>query len=242
MKKRLFYLFGILAIIIVTFALLAFSYFGNYYAYGSYARKALRDTDEVDVTKTDDYIFFDGPGSGKALIFYPGAKVATEAYAPLMQGLAKKGLDCYLMHMPLHFAIFDQAAAEKVISQKAYSEYMIGGHSMGGAIAANYAAEHPSEFSGLILLAAYPTEKIDDHIRMLSVLGSNDCVINTDRYEACKVNWPDGNSRDVLIFGGNHAYFGNYGKQDGDGDATIKQKTQWRQTIEAIEEYYGLTE
>ncbi len=105
-------------------------------------------------------------------------------------------------------------------------------------MAADYLVEHPDDFSGVILLASYPTQKISDDKKLLSILGSNDGVINTKRYEECKKNWPQGNSHDFLIFGGNHAYFGNYGKQDGDNEASIKQKTQWRQTAEAIEEYY----
>ena len=222
---------------IVTLAFVTFTYFNNYYTYGNYARKAMRSTETVKVTRGDDYIFFDGSGSERALIFYPGAKVATEAYAPLMAGLADEGIDCFLLDMPFHFAMFGRDRASEVLEKYDYAEYIMAGHSLGGVVAAGYVAEHPKDFYGLVLMGSYPTEKIDDSVKFLSILGSEDGVINTEKYEEAKKNWPDGNSHDYLIFGGNHAGFGNYGEQDGDGDATIRQKKQWRQTIEAILEY-----
>ncbi len=229
---------GILAIILVTLVFLTATYFGNYYSYGSYAKKAMKSTDTVEVKREDDYIFFDGPGSDKAVIFYPGAKVATEAYAPLAQGLAKKGFDCFLIEMPLHFSMFGYERASEVTSAYSYDEFILAGHSLGGVSAARYLSQHPRDFTGLVLMGAYPTVKIDDSINFLSIVGSNDKVVNPDRYEKAKTNWPKGNSHDGLIFGGNHSYFGNYGLQDGDGDASIRPKTQWRHTIEAIEEYF----
>ena len=238
MKKRLLPVFGILAIIVLAGAFFSFNYFINYYGYGSYAKKALKGSDDVSVSNTDDIWFFDGPGTDRAFIFYPGANVATEAYAPLMQMLAAKGTDCFLVGMPLHCALFGKDRAALVTERYSYDEYIIGGHSLGGVAATEYLSAHPDDFSGEILLASYPTIKISDDKKFLSILGSNDGVINTKKYEACKKNWPSRNSHDYLIFGGNHAGFGNYGKQDGEEDATIKQKTQWRQTVSAIEEYY----
>ncbi len=227
-----------MAIIVVTLGFVAFTYFGNYYSYGNHARKALKSTDAVTVSTEDGILFFDGPGSEKAIIFYPGAKVATEAYAPLMQGLAKDGFDCFLVGMPLHFACFGRERASEIMARYDYDEFIMAGHSLGGAEASKYLAEHSEDFSGLILLGSYPTVKIDENINFLSVMGSNDGIVNQSRLEKSRKNRPKDNSHDVFIFGGNHAYFGNYGKQDGDKEATIKPKTQWRQTIEAIEEYF----
>ena len=238
MKKRLHVFFGVLAIIVVTVIFLAVTFFGNYYSYGSYAKRALKSTDKVTVKGEDDYILFDGPGTGSAVIFYPGARVAAEAYAPLMQMLAKKGFDCFLIKMPLNHAIFGKDRAAEITSGYSYDEFILAGHSLGGVVAAEYLSEHNGDFTGLIMMGSYPTVKVDDSINFLSILGSNDKVVNADRYEKAKENWPKGNSHDYLIFGGNHSYFGNYGVQDGDGEATIKNKTQWRQTAEVIEEYY----
>lgn len=236
MKKRFQAILGILAIFIVTIAFLAFTYFNNYYSYGTYARKALISTDTVQVERERGYIFFDGPGTGRAMIFYPGAKVATEAYAPLMAGLAEKGIDCFLVDMPLHFALFDIDRAGEISEAYEYDELFMGGHSMGGAMASRYLAAHTDNFSGLILLGSYPIDEISDDIKFLSVIGSADGIVDMDDYEDYKKFWPK-DGHEVVIFGGNHAGFGNYGKQDGDGEAKIKQKTQWRQTIEAIMEY-----
>ena len=104
-------------------------------------------------------------------------------------------------------------------------------------MASQYISGHPDKLSGIVLLAAYPTVKIPDDKKFLSVLGSNDGIISTERYEEGKQYLPKDNSHDYLVFGGNHAGFGNYGSQDGDKEATIRSKTQWRQTAAAILEY-----
>ncbi len=237
MKKKIGVLLGIFAIAFVTVAFLAFCYFGNYYSYGSHAKKAMRGTDTVKVKDEDGIIFFDGPGDQKAMIFYPGARVATEAYAPLMLRLAEGGMDTFLVDMPLHFANFGSERASEVLAKYSYDEFIIGGHSLGGVVASQYLSEHPDKLSGIVLLASYPTVKIPDDKKFLSVLGSSDGVISAKRYEESKQYWPKDNSHDYLIFGGNHSGFGNYGKQDGDKDASIRNKTQWRQTASAILEY-----
>ena len=56
----------------------------------------------VTVTKMNSGWLFDGAGDDQAMIFYPGAKVDSMAYAPLMWELAEEGLDCYLVDMPFH--------------------------------------------------------------------------------------------------------------------------------------------
>ncbi len=237
MKKTLHVIPGILAIVVVTVGFLAINYFGNYYEGDSTAQKAMFSTDKVQVVDEKDYIFFDGPGNEKAMIMYPGGGVESEAYAPLMKGLAEAGIDCFLVRMPLHMAIFGEDRASMITENYSYDEFIMAGHSLGGSIAASYLAEHPDDFSGLILLASYSTYKIDDNIKFLSVIGSEDGILNLDKYEESKNYRPKDNSFEIEIYGGNHAGFGCYGKQDGDNDATISQKKQRSETIAAIMEY-----
>ena len=238
MKKRVNVFLGVFLIAAVTVLFLAAMYFGHYYTYGSYAKKALMSTDEVTVTQKSGYIFFDGPGTDCAVIFYPGARVEAGAYAPLMSSLASEGFDCFIVRMPLHMAIFGKDRAGEILSKYDYSEYIMAGHSMGGAMAAEYVSEHPGDFSGLVLMGAYPMTEVPDGINFLSVIGSEDGIINTENYEKYRANWPKSTSHETRIHGGNHAGFGNYGKQDGDNDATIKPKTQWRMTVEAFLEFF----
>ena len=118
---------------------------------------------------------------------------------------------------------------------------IVGGHSLGGAMAASYLSEHTEDFEGLILLCAYSTADLSDSdIDVLSVYGSEDGVLNMENYEANKVNLPEGYT-EVVIEGGCHAYFGAYGAQDGDGEPSISAEQQWEMTAQAIAEFVGIT-
>ena len=72
-----------------------------------------------------------------------------------------------------------------------------------------------------------------ENMRVLSVYGSNDNVLNIDKYTECVNNLPAGFT-ELVIDGGNHAGFGDYGQQKGDGNATISHEEQWNITVNAI--------
>ena len=164
-----------------------------------------------------------------ALIFYPGAKVGATAYLPLLDAIRQRtGLTCILVDMPFHMAIFDVNAAQAVMDGfPQYRHWYIAGHSMGGAMASQFAADHPDEVDGLILLGAYlygeyPTD------RTLTVYGSLNQSVED------KLDYTE---NVVEIEGGNHAQFGNYGPQKGDAPATISAEEQQDQTVDAIEAF-----
>lgn len=194
---------------------------------------AVFDSDSPTVTKIDGGWFFDGEGEDTALVFYPGAKVEAQAYAPLMQKLAQNGVDCFLMEMPMRIAFLDPNAADKVIGSYHYDTWLMCGHSMGGVAATIYTSSHTDQVDGLILLASYPTEQIDDKVDVLSIYGSEDKVLDHTAYEKAKAYLPD-DMTEVVIEGGNHAYFGNYGEQSGDGEAKISPEQQQTKTVYAI--------
>lgn len=92
------------------------------------------------------------------LIFYPGGKVESRAYAPLMEQLAERGITCFLLEMPHHLAILDVDRAQSIRTQyPEIGKWLLAGHSMGGMTAAMDLAENTSDYAGLILLAAYST-------------------------------------------------------------------------------------
>ena len=106
-------------------------------------------------------------------------------------------------------------------------------------MAANYAAEHSENFDGLILLAAYSTKDISQTtLRVLSVYGSEDGVLNRESYEKNWSKLPE-DTTEVVLDGGCHAQFGSYGPQDGDGIPSISGEEQVRQTAEAIAAFAG---
>ena len=194
------------------------------------------DTSGARVTEIDGGYLADGPGESAALVFYPGAKVDTEAYLPLMKQIADNGVDCFLLDMPMRMAILDKNAADKIVDCYNYEHWIVGGHSMGGMIAAGYAADNPNTVDGVVLLAAYPTQELSDSIRLLSVYGTEDGGQNRDAYEDAKKYFPQ-EYTEKIIDGGNHAGFGNYGVQSGDGKATIMANEQQSQTTFAITEF-----
>ena len=169
------------------------------------------------------------------LIFYPGGLVDHRAYAPLMQALKERGVLSLLCEMPLDLAVLDMNAADGM--QALYPDvnrWMIGGHSLGGAMAASYLAEHANEYEGLVLLGAYSTADLSrTNISVLSVYGTQDGVLNRQKYEECLANYPQ-DFTEVVIDGGCHAYFGDYGAQKGDGQPSVSLQEQLEITADAI--------
>lgn len=168
-------------------------------------------------------------------IFYPGGKVEYISYIPLMDALARKGVMCVLLKMPFNLAVLDVDGAEGI--QEMYPEienWYIGGHSLGGSMAASYLSENTSEYEGLILLGSYSTADLSkENVSVLSVFGSEDKVMNKEKYDENKINLPN-NFSEEIIDGGCHAYFGMYGEQEGDGTPTITNVEQIQKTAEII--------
>ena len=163
-----------------------------------------------------------------ALIFYPGAKVEAKAYLPLLDQIRQTGVTCILVHMPFNMAIFDWDAPEDILPRfPEIRHWYMAGHSMGGAMASQFASEHPEQLDGLILLGAYIYGDYPDD-DALTVYGSlNQSVEDHIDYT----------ENIVEIQGGNHAQFGNYGPQKGDLPATISAQEQQEQTVAAIEDF-----
>ena len=122
------------------------------------------------------------------LIFYPGGKVEHTAYIPLMEALSSRGILCVLVEMPFRLAVFDLNAADGI--QEQYSEiedWYIGGHTLGGAMAASYLSGCADSYEGLLLLGSYSTEDFSNtDLSVLSIYGSEDTVLNREKYEECK--------------------------------------------------------
>ena len=152
-----------------------------------------------------------------------------------MQACAEKGILCVLVEMPFNLAIFDINAADGI--QKQYPEiedWYIGGHSLGGSMAAFYLTDHANDYEGLILLGSYSTVDLSAHdLAVLSIYGSEDTVMNREKYEENKSNLPS-DFAEYVIDGGCHAYFGMYGPQDGDGIPAITNEEQIQLTVECI--------
>ncbi len=239
-KKRILWsaLSVALALLLLVGSLLAVcaAYLGDYYKPDRDAIAAFAPMAAVTEEKDADgnHVFRpDEPVAG--FIFYPGGKVDAEAYAPLMAALAERGVLCVLVEMPFRLAVLDMNAAKGIKEQYPdIDRWYIGGHSLGGSMAASYLAKHKEEYEGLVLLGSYSTADLSESdLSVLSVYGSEDGVMNREKYEKNKINLPTDFTERVLD-GGNHARFGMYGAQDGDGEASISASEQITATAAAI--------
>ena len=189
----------------------------------SYVKGTVVTEEKLD----DGSLVYKKGDSTNGLIFYPGGKVEHTAYKPLMDACARKGFTCILVKMPFNLAVFDKNAAKDIQEQfPEIEKWYIGGHSLGGAMAASYAAENAEDFKGLFLLAGYSTADLTDSgLKVLSMYGSEDKVLDLKKYEKYKSNLPEGYT-EFIMDGGCHSYFGMYGMQKGDGEPTVKAKDQ----------------
>ncbi|MFP3855103.1 MAG: alpha/beta hydrolase [Anaerolineales bacterium] len=170
------------------------------------------------------------------LILYPGGRVAPEAYAPTARALAEQGNLVVIVPMPLNLAVLAPNAAAEVIEQmELVQHWAIGGHSLGGAMAARFADNNPDLVDGLVLWASYPARSNDlsrSDLAVVSVFASADGLAGPQEVLASAPLLPS-DARFVEIDGGNHAQFGWYGPQSGDGQADISLPAQQQVIIDA---------
>lgn len=191
---------------------------------------ALESDAQVNIT-TDPWLVFQPiqstPSTG--LIIYPGGRVDPRAYAPQAYKIASRGYLVVIVPMPLNLAVFGSGKAAAVI--EAFPEiehWVIGGHSLGGSMAALYTYNHTDQIDGLVLWASYPAGSnnlIDSGIKVMSISGSRDGLATPDKIDNSRSLLP-ANTTWVVIEGGNHAQFGWYGDQPGDHPATISRDQQ----------------
>lgn len=221
---------GIIFIILILAVIIYGIYYVNdYYHAEESVNEYLDGNDNVNIINTSNGLLVDGPGNDTAIIFYPGAKVEYTSYLPLLSKIAENGVDCYDVEMPFNIAFLGINSADELIKTGNYSHYYIAGHSLGGVVAATY-VNHTENCEGIILLASYPTEEIN--VPVLSIYGSEDGELNVEKYNESKPLMK--NITEIIIKGGNHAQFGNYGNQSGDGVAEISKQSQQNITVKEI--------
>lgn len=243
-KKRI----SVLKIVLMIIAVLIFAmgvgsiiYVSDYY-HSTYTLKEYQqnyNATSTEITEKDSVITLKGEtDNGIGIIFYPGGKVEYTAYIPLLELMAEKGYTCFIPKMPGNLAVFGVNKADKIIKQNTdINEWYIAGHSLGGAMASAYASKNSTKLKGIIFMGAYPSSDLSQtKLKMLSIVGSNDEVINRDSYENAKGNAP-ADAIYITLEGGNHSGYGDYGPQDGDGTAAITGEEQKEKTAGWIEEF-----
>lgn len=202
------------------------------------ALSALESDANVVVTD-DDYITFE-PVSAQPVtgfIFYPGGRVDYRSYAVPLRAIAEQGYLVVSVPVRLNLAFFDIGAADSVFAQYPQIEHwVVGGHSLGGVASALFAKEQP-QVEGIAFWASYPADDSlnNSGLRMLSIYGTKDMAGMAKFDETRPLLVAD--AKYVVIDGGNHAQFGDYGAQPGDNEATISRAVQQAQVVQAMVEF-----
>jgi dienelactone hydrolase len=233
-KKRLVILIPV--IIILSSLIYGVYWITDYYKPSEEAITVFNDITSVDITK-DDFITIEpkstSPSTG--LIFYPGGKVAPEAYMPLAAKIANNGYKVVIVPMPLNLAVLKVDKANEVIHRfPDIKNWAIGGHSLGGIMAASFAHDNLNKIKGLIMIAAYPQakDKLDtSNIKVLSIYGTLDGCADLSKIINSATLLPK-DAEFKAIEGGNHAQFGSYGFQKGDNKASITDLEQQALTVQ----------
>ena len=155
-----------------------------------------------------------------------------------MAELAQQNILCVLLKMPLNLAVLDMDAAKGIPELFPEVEHWyLAGHSLGGSMAASFAGKQPGTYEGLILLAAYSTADLTETgLKVCSLYGDRDGVLNREKYQQYRPNLPE-NTLELVLEGGNHAGFGSYGPQAGDGESLLPAGEQIRWTAEKIRNF-----
>ena len=195
-------------------------------------------SDSAVIVSIKDWIVFQPVISNKnvGFVIYPGGRVDFRSYAPMAHRIAAEGYLVVIVRMPFNLAVFGVNIASDVIkSFSQISSWVIGGHSLGGTMAAQFAHENPSKVKGLVLWAAYPASGTDlskDNLLVTTIHGNDDGLVGSSQIEDSLKLLPVSTSR-IEIDGGNHAQFGWYGDQGGDNAATITREDQQNQIFNA---------
>lgn len=170
-------------------------------------------------------------------VLYPGGKVAPEAYLPVAAAMAESGISVFIVKTPFNLAFFAPASGKRARAHRPEIEqWLIGGHSLGGTVAASVAASNPEDWAGLVLFASYTTKRADlseTDLPVLSVYGAVDPLVPPTATHA-NARYLPLNTMYVNIPGANHAGFGFYGPQKGDGIAYIAPEEQRSKIVSAV--------
>ena len=240
-KRNLFISLGALAGVLVVLTSSFFIYTGIYYHADKEKISRYVETKEVVFSNiNNDVIKVSGKESKAGIMFYPGGKVEYTAYKPLLASLAEQGITSFLFHMPFNLAVLggkDKANGYQELCPEITTWYMAG-HSLGGVVASMYVAEHIDAYKGLILLGAYPNNDLSkSSLSLLEIYGSEDKVLDIYKFNKAQDKAP-ASTEVYVISGANHAQYGMYGVQNGDGEALISNERQIELTTAKILKYF----
>jgi pimeloyl-ACP methyl ester carboxylesterase len=229
-------------VLIVVLAAAGFFVWGSTPAAPMDEAAAALESDSLVIVQADPWLVFEPAGqtTQTGFVYYPGGRVDYRAYAPFARALAEKGFLVVVVPMPLSLAVLSPDSAGAVMERFAHIQvWAVGGHSLGGAMAARYAYQNPDQVDGLVLIASYPADSDrlnETGVQVLSIFGTQDGLATTGKIEASRELLPE-DTRFYPIEGGNHAQFGWYGEQSGDLPAALSRSEQHERAVAASAEF-----
>ena len=177
-------------------------------------------------------------------VLYPGGLVRPHAYTWIGVGLAPLGIRTVIPTMPLDLAVFGRDRADRILDHRHEGEerIVVGGHSLGGAMAAAYAERNPERLDGLVLMGAYPPENADLsglELATLVLAAEHDGLSTLDEIRDGMARLP-GRAGIERIDGAVHAFFGRYGPQRGDGLPTVPRQRAEDEILNSLEAFLTL--
>ncbi|GGM08817.1 alpha/beta fold hydrolase [Deinococcus aerophilus] len=176
------------------------------------------------------------------LIFYPGGLVRPQAYEWLGRALATDGVQTMIPVFPVDLAVTGVNRADALISKFGVGKRVVlAGHSLGGAMAVQYAVGRPDQIDGLILMGAYPPDNVslrDRTLPVLTLLAGEDAVADPANVRSGLKRLPDG-ARLTVIPGAVHSFFGRYGPQKEDGLPTVTRAAAELAILGAVRDFLG---
>lgn len=204
-----------------------------------HALAALQPDHESSVTMGRDIVISPGSGTPQTgIIFYPGGRCDSRAYAPVIRPLSATGNLVVIPNMPLRLAVLDAGRAAKIMA--AYPDikrWIIGGHSMGGAMAAAWVYKNPGRVKGLFFLASYPSGMhplAHSELPVAMLYGTQDKITSKTEFDASRSRLPS-HTEFIAIEGGDHYQFGSFGNVD--VTATVSRDEQQRITVAALQSF-----
>ncbi|MGL4953547.1 MAG: alpha/beta hydrolase [Culicoidibacterales bacterium] len=198
-------------------------------------------TVSFSTTHNDQWLVFLPKENKKTqgVILYPGALVSPYAYAGIASDLAAAGHPVVIPKMPFNLALTNADVYQEIMSNfPTVQSWALGGHSLGGAFAANQ-VDHTDlaatpDIHGLFFLGSYPTEDFSQtSFPMLNIWATEDLVVDEPTRQEATPKFSSQTTQ-INIEGGNHGQFGFYGLQADDGEATISAQAQQQLVVEAF--------
>ena len=225
-------LIGIIAIIVILFIAL-FIYSRNPYTALEEMDDAIALVDDSNITYYEDRdeIRYSVDNPIKNIIFIPGGLVTPDSYKYLAISLAAEGYEVVIAKAPFNLAILNPSIGKEFLSDTI--DNVIIGHSLGGVTASSVFSGNDS-VEAMIFLGSYPIKDVKD-MDVLYLNAEFDLGMDQEALEGSYKFTSD--SLNISIEGGNHAQYGWYGPQKGDGTAEIDTITQQDLVVDLIVDF-----